>query len=411
MDVSASMQYSGMSHINHYLALIEQYIINLFSAKSHRLNQELIIDKNIKLFLAAFGLNHPFPFLTTADNSVVQNILSNEQQQAPISLASFINHWPRYKEQIRSIAPLMYGTSAMLAGLQQVNDVFEQENQQHRYGNKILIIVSDGQATQDSHTEIIDAIAAMQQNNIVVISLYLSITEEIQAKCIYAQADEQWSAPTQLMFECASYMSQDSFLFSYLQGHAWTIPRYGKLLMQINPQRLINRAQSSYTQKRQGRAKKIKNEGIFIAYSQQNAACLAQLKQDLMPLENQSTLHVYSDEHQDSIEDWLYSLENALRYTQVAILLISPAFMLSEFMLENRLLALLQRAKRRGTAIIPLILESSRFRYHDGLNIYPSINSYNQPLSVLNRHDQNAVMNRLLSKVEAHLNRAKNQYA
>ena len=59
---------------------------------------------------------------------------------------------------------------------------------------------------------------------------------------------------------------------------------------------------------------------------------LAQLKQGLMPLENQSTLHLYSDVHQDSIEDWLYSLENALRHAQVAILLISPAFMLSEFM-------------------------------------------------------------------------------
>ena len=160
----------------------------------------------------------------------MQNILSNEQQQSPISLASFIHHWQHYKAQIRSIAPLMYGTSAMLAGLQQVNDVFEQENQQHRYGIKILIIVSDGQATQDSHTEIIDAIAAMQQNNIVVISLYLSISAEIQAKCIYAQADEQWSAPTQLMFECASYMSQDSFLFSYLQGTCLDNPPLWKII-------------------------------------------------------------------------------------------------------------------------------------------------------------------------------------
>jgi hypothetical protein len=411
MDVSASMQYSGMSHIDQYLALIEQYIIKLFSAKSRRLNQDLIIDKNIKLFLSAFGLNHPFPFLTTAKNSVVENILSNKQQQSPISLASFINHWQHYKQQIAAIAPMMYGTSAMLEGLQKVNVLFEDENQQQTYGNKILILVSDGNASHSSDAEIVDAIAHLQQNNVLVISLHLSLTEEIAPKHIYAQAEPHWAAQTQLMFDCASYMSQDSFLFSYLRGHGWQIPSYGKLLMPINPQRLINHTYTSYAHKRQNRRKKQHNNGIFIAYSQQDTSYLTQLKQLLVPLESQSTLHLYSDVSQDTIAAWLYTLENALRHTQVVILLISPAFMASAFMLENSLVALLERAKRRGTAIIPLILESSRFRYNDCLNIYPTINSYNQPLNILNPQDQKAIMNRLLTRTEQHLKVAKNQYA
>ena len=413
MDVSASMQYSGMAHIEHYLALIEQYIIDLFSVKSRRLNQDLIIDKNIKLFLAAFGLNHPFPFFTTAENSVVENILSNDQQQSLISLASFINHWPHYKQQIHSIAPMMQGTGALLEGLHKVNEVFEQENQQHAYGNKILVIVSDGNAMQNTHTEILDAIATLQHNNIVIISLYISQSNEIASKCIYAQAESHWSEQAQLMFNCASYLSQDTFLFSYLKSHGWTVPSYGKLLMPINPRDLQYRTASLQTkgQRRKQHGNQAKNNGIFIAYSQKNHAAFTQLKQTLLPLESQSRLLSSSDEHSKSIEDWLYHMENKLRRAQVAILLISPAFMSSAFVIENRLSALLQRAKRRGTTIIPLILEPSRFRYDDHLNIYPAINSYNQPLNILNIQDQKTIMTRLFSEIKQHLTTAKNQYA
>jgi len=405
MDASVSMQYAGMTTLDAYLAVIETYIIKQFSNQIDNPPKSTKPTQHVKLFACAFGLNHPQSLFTQAQHQSVKNLWKNDQDQSVISLSSLVHHWDTYSTQIRTIQPLMHGTSTLLAGLEQVETIFEQQNQKHRYGNKILIILSDGQASDGSAEEVIAAIDTMQQQNIVIVSLYISKQASVATKQIYSYPLPHWNQGAKLMFDCASMMSHEAFLFAYLKGHQWDIPTHGKLFTQIPIASLVQASRAITF--RQRSKKYSKPKGIFIAYSEQDEAWLKQLEPYLLHLEHDSRVHHCSDKQYQSVSHiphgWDNHIEATLLKSQIAIVLISSHFMASAFIAEDVLAVLLRRAKRRGTEVILLIAEPSRLRYVDSMKKFKSINSANQPLSALLEEEQDVVFSRLTQQIETAL--------
>jgi len=406
MDVSASMRYAGMASIQHYVNLIERNIIDLFADKSSYLNQELVIDKNIKLFAYAYGVNHPLHTLRTAEYAAVKNLLSDivlskYKKSDPISLADLIDNWAFYQQKIKSIAPLMYGTSTMLEGLNTVEELFDREQQQHTYGNKILIIFSDGEAPDSGAEDIITKVEQLRDENIVIISLYINDHQEITPKSIYAQSPESWSEGAKLMFDCASYMNHESFLFSYLKAQRWTIPTYGKLITQI-PNSAIFQAKTAVHLEKIGTETTSNQRNIVIIHSEKNQHNLHTLQSHLRILQGQATLLFWSEKdiQEKSLAESSSKIESDFYRSQAIILMVSPHLMASGFMQGSILGFLLQQAKSRGTEIIPIILESSRFRYKNSLQTFEAINSYNQPLRALCIHDQDKVFAKVIKQIQ-----------
>jgi hypothetical protein len=97
---------------------------------------------------------------------------------------------------------------------------------------------------------------------------------------------------------------------------------------------------------------------------------LDRLLQQLRPLAFQEVITVAADRDIALGEDWHARIQADLERAQAAVLLVSPAFLASEYIRNSELPVLLRRASGRGLKIIPVVLRpclfaETRFRYPD----------------------------------------------
>ncbi len=130
--------------------------------------------------------------------------------------------------------------------------------------------------------------------------------------------------------------------------------------------------------------------------SNQNTRWLDRLLEHLQPLRAEDRLSVWSDSQLKPGEEWRSRLESALHSAKAAVLLVSPAFLASDFIRTSELPVLLQKAKEKGVVILPIILrpclfKETKFRYPDprvgpeefSLANLQATNSPEEPLSGL----------------------------
>lgn len=153
--------------------------------------------------------------------------------------------------------------------------------------------------------------------------------------------------------------------------------------------------------------KQIKKK-IFISYSHQDKEeWLERVKKHIKVLTNYSELdfEVWDDKRINAGDNWKEEIQNALRESTAAILLISTDYLASDFIKNNELQPLLDMAKEKGTRILPLILSPCRFLKIKSLSKFQAINNpENEILSKLKRPEQDEILEKLTDEVEKHIN-------
>lgn len=102
---------------------------------------------------------------------------------------------------------------------------------------------------------------------------------------------------------------------------------------------------------------KIQRKRIFIGYSQKDKEYFQQLQTHLARYEREKLMDVWDDTKIAAGVKWQEEIKKTLDVTKVAILLISPDFMASDFMTKNTLSLLLQSAEKDGAIILPIFLK------------------------------------------------------
>src|SRR5918993_2592769 len=87
---------------------------------------------------------------------------------------------------------------------------------------------------------------------------------------------------------------------------------------------------------------------VFISYSHADKEWLDRLKRHLKPLVRENSLDLWDDTHIRPGDDWKQEIQNALDTAQVAVLLISADFFVSDFIDEAELPPLLAAAQAGG---------------------------------------------------------------
>lgn len=146
-------------------------------------------------------------------------------------------------------------------------------------------------------------------------------------------------------------------------------------------------------QPKRGRSK------VFICYSHKDSKWLERLQIHLKPLEREGRLERWDDTKIKSGTNWQEEIKKALSKTGVAVLLISPDFLASDFIAENELPPLLQAAQTEGTTILPVIVSPCRFS-RTKLSEFQAVNDPEQPLSGLSQHGQEEQLNKLSYEIE-----------
>jgi internalin A len=109
---------------------------------------------------------------------------------------------------------------------------------------------------------------------------------------------------------------------------------------------------------------------LFISYSHRDLKWLEQLRTHLKPLERNYNLERWDDSRIKPGDKWLVEIEQALARAAVALLLVSPDFVASDFIDRKEMPSLLDAAQNQGLEILWVPLRPI------SLKMFPQIEQY-----------------------------------
>lgn len=144
----------------------------------------------------------------------------------------------------------------------------------------------------------------------------------------------------------------------------------------------------------------VRPKNVFVSYSRIDKNFLDELLVHLRPLEHAGLVDAWSDQRIKASQMWKQEIQAALGRAQVAILMISPDFLASDFIVNNELPPILAGARSGSISILPVILRPCRFVRDPHLGAYQAINDPWRPLASLQRWERDAVFDRIAHEIE-----------
>jgi len=120
---------------------------------------------------------------------------------------------------------------------------------------------------------------------------------------------------------------------------------------------------------------------VFIGYCHEDARYFNQLLKHLTYYERNNKLEIWSDKKNAAGAQWHQEIKQAIETTRIAILLISPGFMASDFIAEKQLPPLLNAAKKDGMMVVPVIVRPFNLDDTELGNFQPMNGSPDMPVA------------------------------
>jgi len=140
------------------------------------------------------------------------------------------------------------------------------------------------------------------------------------------------------------------------------------------------------------------SKDIFISYSHHDQEWLDKVKISLIPLSRNHKLSIWSDKEISPGALWYPEIDHALAKCKIAILLVTPHFLASEFIINVELPVLLTRAKNRELTLLWIPIQHSLYD-ETGLEKFQALISPQHPLESLGTAGQQKCLVEMAKKI------------
>ena len=137
----------------------------------------------------------------------------------------------------------------------------------------------------------------------------------------------------------------------------------------------------------------------FVSYSHIDADWLRKLQVRLAPMVHEDLIKLWDDQKLIIGSRWRDEIQQAIESSTIAVLLVGPYFLASEFIKDFELPQILEKARTGGTTVVSLIVDYCSFE-GSGLDEFQTANSPSNPLIAMTLAEQSKTLNDLATKIK-----------